>query len=69
MPESIVIQQEPEGRELIISRFSSIIEQMCFVIGQLAIAMPVVISSQSGVVFNAETKREEEKLDYSRRSW
>lgn len=37
--ESIVIQQKPEGRELIISRFSGIIEQMCFEIGQLNIAM------------------------------
>lgn len=43
--ESIVIQQKPEGRELIISRFSGIIEQMCFEIGQLNIAMPEVISS------------------------
>lgn len=47
--ESIVIQQEPEGRELIISRFSGIIEQMCFEIGQLNIAMPEVISSHTGM--------------------
>lgn len=56
--ESIVIQQKPEGRELIISRFSGIIEQMCFEIGQLTIAMPVVISSHTAVLCNAETKRE-----------
>lgn len=58
MLESIVIQQKPEGRELIISRFLDIIEQMCFEIGQLTIAMPVVISSHTGTVCNAEAKRE-----------
>lgn len=58
MLESIVIQQKPEGRELIISRFSGIIEQMCFEIGHLTTATPVVISSHTGVVCNAENKRE-----------
>lgn len=46
--ESIVIQQKPQGGELIISRFSGIIEQMCFEIGQLNIAMPEVISPHTG---------------------
>lgn len=65
--QSIVIQQKPGGRELIISRFSGIIEQMCFEIGHLTIAMPVVISSHTGMVCNAETKRErrEGRQNYS----
>lgn len=61
--ESIVIQQKPEGRELIISRFSGIIEQMCFEIGHLTTAMPVVISSHTGMVCNAQTKRERRERD------
>lgn len=61
--ESIVIQQKPEGRELIISRFSGIIEQMCFEIGQLTIAMPVVISSHTAVLCNAETESEERESE------
>lgn len=60
MVESIVIQQKPEGRELIISRFSGIIEQMCFEIGQLNIAMPEVISSHIGISALQEGKEREE---------
>lgn len=63
--ESIVIQQKPEGRELIISSFSNVIEQMCFEIGHHTIAMAVVMSSKTGMVCNAETKRgEEERQNY-----
>lgn len=66
--ESIVIQQKPEGRELIILRFSGIIEQLCFEIGQLTIAMAVVMSSHTAMVCNAETRRErgeKERQNYS----
>lgn len=41
--ESIVIQPQPEGRELIIRRFTGIIEQMCFEIGHRTFAAPTVI--------------------------
>lgn len=41
-------------------KFSSIIEQMCFKIGQLTIAMPLVISSHISIVCNAESKPEQE---------
>lgn len=60
LPESIVIQPEPEGRELIIPRFAGIIEQMCFEIGHRTIEVPVVISSQTCMVCNAETQEGEE---------
>lgn len=43
VPESIVIQPQPEGRELIILRFTGIIEQMCFEIGHRTFAAPTVI--------------------------
>lgn len=43
VPESIVIQLQPQGRELIILRFTGIIEQMCFEIGHRAIAAPTVV--------------------------
>jgi len=56
--ESIVIQLKPEGRELIISRFSGIIEQMCFEIGQLTIAMPGLTSSHTAIVCSTQTKTE-----------
>lgn len=56
LPESIVIQPEPEGRELIIPRFAGIIEQMCFEIGHRTIEVPVVIFSQTCMVCNAETQ-------------
>lgn len=56
LPESIVIQPQPEGRELIIPRFAGIIEQMCFEIGHHTIEVPVVISSQTCMVCNAETQ-------------
>lgn len=48
--ESIVVQLKPGGKELIILRFSGIIEQMCFEIGRLAIAVPPVIASNCAVV-------------------
>lgn len=47
VPESIVIQPQPEGRELIIPRFTGIIEQMCFEIGHRTIAAPTVIPQPS----------------------
>lgn len=54
--ESIVVQLKPGGKELIILRFSGIIEQMCFEIGRLTIAVPPVIASNCAVVYNRETE-------------
>lgn len=66
MPESIVIQPQPEGRELIILRFTGIIEQMCFEIGHRTIAVPTVTPqpglptpNQTHMVCNAETQEVE----------
>lgn len=64
--ESIVIQPQPEGRELIIRRFTGIIEQMCFEIGHRTFAVPMVIGEpglpspkQIHMVCNAETQEVE----------
>lgn len=47
VPESIVIQPQPEGRELIIPRFTGIIEQMCSEIGHRTVPAPTVIPQPS----------------------